>query len=202
MTFSRLRNAVFLIGLALSAGGCLTAGEYVPIERYALYSTTEEVRANPSGKAVGVRSLDYVSFYREKMVYRDDGFAVAYEDYHQWAELPRDAATRMLIDALAATGAFREVGYAFDMPRPDYVVTGQVRRFEQVRTTEPWTALCEARIELRERETGVIVWGETLTVDAPHESPDAPGFAAAMNAALTKLTQNAAERIAENVSDS
>jgi ABC-type uncharacterized transport system auxiliary subunit len=188
--------------LIVSIAGCLSAGEYVPIQRFALNGNLDIASVPSTNLTVGVRPLEYVRFYKEPMVYRQGDYAIAYDAYHHWAELPRDAVTRVLIDGLTETEGFADAGYAYALPRPDFIVTGELRRFDQMRSTEPWTAVCEARFEIRDRSTGAVRWSETLSAEAELPSQDAAGFAAAMSQAVGELVTNAVERIVAHATDS
>ncbi len=186
-------RAFAVIALALS--GCLTPSEFVPIRYYAIEAEIEVPEATPTAETIGVRPLEYAQYYKQRMVYRDDGFAVSYDNFHQWAELPRESVTRAIVDGLARSGRYADVGYAHDVMRPQYILSGQLRRFDAVRSEGPWRAVCEVRMELRNRAGDSVEWFDTVSADAPLETNDPTGFAAAMSDAVSKLVAEVVERM-------
>lgn len=179
--------------LVLLLSGCLTGAKYEPTTRYVLQpevagtANTGASSATTSGKSLGIRRLEAARPYRQAIAYLDAGYVLGNYETAEWAELPSDTVTRALTDALAATGRFSDVGNAADMKVPDLILTGQVRRFEEVRTAEPWTAVCEVRLELRDGQNPVAVWSGTLSSSEPLERNDCSGLAAAMSKAVSKV---------------
>ena len=199
-TFRQIGLAATVMAMATFFAGCF-GGNYTPISNYALRGEVEAVPVPGLSATLGVRPLDYVRFYKQRMVYRDNDFAIGYDDYHQWAELPRDAITRMVVDGLAASGRFADSGYAHDLARPDYILTGQLRRLDELRAHDPWTAYCEVRFELRDRNEAVILWSETLSAEVLLESNTPLGFAAAASQAAVHVAAQAVERIVRHEFD-
>lgn len=182
--------AIALIGLA-----CATPG-YTPITRYFIDANVDVAKAQPSDKTLGVRALDAERPYKQKIVYRDAGFVLGNHEMIEWAELPRDVVTRALIDALVATGRFKDVGDAVNLAAPDLILTGELRKFDEVRTTDPWTAQCEVRLELREAQGPQALWAGTLSARVPLERNETAALAPAMSRAVAEIVKKAAEQIA------
>ena len=83
------------------------------------------------------------------------------------------------------------------MSTPDLILTGELRKLDEVRTTEPWTAECEIRLELREAQGPEAVWAATLSAREPLAKNGVSALAAAMSRAVARVLNQAASRIAE-----
>jgi len=187
----RLAAVLFI---TVVAAGCATA-RYTPVTRYAL---EPEVRVSEAGAlptALGVRTMEAARPYKQRVVYRDSGFVVGSYDTIEWAELPADVVTRTLIDAIAATHRFKDVGNAGNLPSPDLILTGTLRRFDEVHTTDPWAAECEVRLELRDIQQPEALWAATLTATEPLDRNQTSALPAAMSRAVAKIVKQAVEAI-------
>ena len=175
--------------------GCV--GGIAPEVRYytmAIAPVVETAASTPV--SLGVRPLDYARYYKQKFAHRTGVTDIAFRDFDQWAELPRDTITRALIDGLTRSGRFADVGYTFDLARPTHVLTGDLRRFDEVLQDEgSRTAMCEVRLELRERSTGALVWTATMRMERPIEQEGRAGFVAAMNETVSQLVGDAVKEI-------
>ncbi len=186
------RVSFLLLPLAM---GCF-GGEYTPIRHYGIVPTVSVEAMEQTSLSLGLHNLDYARYYKQEMVYRENSYTIAYSEYDQWAELPRDTITRALLDALIQTNRFTDVGYAYDLSRPSLILTGELRKLDQNRATTPWTAECEIRLELRDPLGEKVLWAGTLSAAQPLETQDGQGFAIAASKALSTIIQQATERIA------
>jgi len=185
-----------MIAAVLVAAGCVTSPTYTSP---ALYVLAPEVRVDalePTEHTLGIRPLQAARPYKEAIVYRAPGHVLGQYESALWAELPSDVVTRALADALRATGLFRDVGNAADMNSPDLVLTGELRRLDEVQTTDPWTAHCELRLELREARGPGAVWADTLEAAEPLATNDVSALAEAMNRAVGRVLNEATGAIA------
>lgn len=185
-------HSLSLLVVFLSACG---GTQFVPIRHYALEPPLDVERRPGSDLTLAVRPLDYVRFYKLPMVYRTEGHTVGYLAYDQWAELPRDAVTRALVDTLGDSGLFADVGYAGELALPDLVLGGEIRRFDQARVGDAWTAEFEVRLELRERLGNRLYWAETLRASEPLDAHGPEDFAKAMSRAVATVIREAVERM-------
>jgi len=179
----------------LIAAGCATA-RLVETTRYVLDVSVDVPKAATVDQSLGIRTIEPARPYKQKVVYRDAGFVLGSYDIIEWAEMPSDVITRVLTDALIATGRFRDVGDAVNLALPEFMLTGQLRKFDEVHTTDPWTAECEVRLELRGVQDAKAVWAATLSAKEPLERNDTSALPPAMNRAIAKIVQQAAEQIA------
>lgn len=194
-----MRCTTLLIVAGISvAPGCFTGAPYQPTVRYTLETRCDVARAEPSGRSLGVRAVETALPYKQKIVFRDAGLVLGQYEHAEWSELPRDFVTRALMDAIIATGRFADVGDASDMAMPDLILTGYLRKFDEVRTAEPWAAECEVRLRLERREPkpAKALWEDTLSARVPLEHNHVSALADAMSKAVAKIVREAAEAIA------
>ena len=193
MRFKRI-GVAFAILLAIA--GC-RGGTYIATTRYTVDPVIDATPAEQTDRALGIRPLEAAEPYGLKVCFRDQGHVLGQYTHTEWAEYPRDTFTRALIDAVAATQRFKDVGDALYLARPDLMLTGELRKFDEVRTTNPWTALCEVRLELREALGSEALWAATLSASEPLERNDVSALAEAMSKAVARIVSQAAEEIAQ-----
>ena len=188
-----MRPGILVLALLLTA--CATP-RYTPPAKFRLDVAPTIAQAQPGERTLGVRVLSAALPYKQKIVYRKSAYELATYENAEWAELPRDMVSRALTDALTATGRFKDVGDAADMALPELTLTGELRIFDEVRTTEPWTAVCEMRLEVRASEKPVAIWAATLRSSQPLEKNEVSALPAAMSRAVAEIASKAAEQIA------
>lgn len=118
-----------LLSLLLVTAGCLSPREITPVHRYTLQPAVTVDTVSPCTKTLGVRPLEIAASYDTTLAHVDTGLQLAYWPDEEWAENPATALTRLLQDAIGATQAFQDAGNAADMARPDYLLTGTIRKF-------------------------------------------------------------------------
>jgi ABC-type uncharacterized transport system auxiliary subunit len=121
---------------------------------------------------------------------------IAVSGLSQWAERPRDTVVRALMDGLVASERFADVGYASAMSVPNYVLTGELRRFDLDRTEEAWRAVCQVRIEVRGLRGERLLWADTVTESEALVTNDMSALPSAMAVAVTRLVERSVESIA------
>ena len=189
-----MRTMVFMAILVVMGAGCATP-HYIPVQKYRLEIRPQIGEVPPAGKSLGIRPLEPATPYKLRMVFRESDFLLGNYDHAEWAEPPRDMVTRALDDALTATKRFKDVGNAADMAAPDYILTGEIRRFDEVHTTTPWTAECEIRIEIRQTNANNAVWAQTFSAKEPLSRNEVGAFPAAMSRAVSGIIQQAVNGI-------
>ncbi len=184
-----------ILVMAMVVAGCATPRVMFPT-KYAIDPKVEVGVAQCLDKSLGIRPVQAARPYRQKVVYRDAGFVLGEYPSVEWAEMPADVFTRVLADAIVATRRFRDVGNAADLVMPDLILTGELRKFDVVRSASPWAAECEVRLELRDAQEPQAVWAQTLSERVPLERDDPAALPAAMTTAVEKVVKRAAEEIA------
>jgi ABC-type uncharacterized transport system auxiliary subunit len=151
--------------------------------------------ATPTDRTLGLRPLSAGSIYTERMLFLGEGNAMDAYPFAAWTDMPRDVVGRALDDALRATGRFKDVGDAADLKNPTYILTGELRRFEEVRSSSGSTALCEIHIEVRTYDTRDPVWVGTVTGSETLGGQGPAALAEAMEKAVAKAVADAASQI-------
>lgn len=181
---------------AILLGGCLTPASVAPTQRFMLSPEPRVVQAEPVPLTMGMRPITPARPYRIPMAYQEEAQRLGFRRNQDWAEEPYLMVTRAILDAVRDTGRFADTGDAADMPRPDLIITGELRRFYEDLTVSPPLAVIEVRLELRHSRNPMALWAETLRETEILSEDNAAGFAAAMNRALTRIAETAAGRLA------
>lgn len=188
------RQTIAVAALATICVGCIGITKAAPPLRYAIEPAPQIAPVESSGKSLALRPLEPARPYKQNVVYRQGPELGAYSTL-EWAELPSDAATRALADALAASHRFTDVAKAVDVSTPDLILTGQLRKFDLVKDAEPWRAECEIRLELRQGAGRALVWAKTLNASEPLTTSSSSALPKAMNSALSRIIQDAVTEI-------
>lgn len=181
---------------ALCVAGCLGARDYAERATYALRPEPSLEKAAPTDLVIGVRPLEGTEAIRDEIAYREEDFRLRYYETARWAEPPADLVTRALKDALAASGRFADVGDSRDL-RPDLLLTGELRVFEELRAADGRFALATARFEVRRTADDSLVWADTPTARIPVEGDGLGALAAAMNRAVAAIVERATAAVVE-----
>lgn len=190
-----MRTATLLALLLLvPLSGCIRRPP-PPVLRYALEPAVSVPRVEATDRALGVRPLEAAMPYRLKVIFRDGLEIGEYRDV-EWAELPRDIVTRALLDTVAATGRFADVGSAPDVRRPNLLLLGELRRFDEVRTDGAWEAHVVVRLEVREALGPGVLWSEVLSAQVPLARNEVSALPDAMTRAVEDIVGRAAAAIA------
>ena len=190
-----MRHLLLFMLILCLLGGCVS-NNAVPLVWYTLDPQPEIASCQKTPITLGLRPLFAAEPYERAIAYRDANLEVGYEENTEWAELPAVMVTRALTDALNASGRFADVGNAGDMTRPDWILTGEVRKFYEERSSATPSAYIEVRLEVREALGKNVLWTDTLsTREALAPPADAAALAAAMNTALTQLITDATAAI-------
>jgi len=185
-----------ILAMALVAAGCVTH-TYPGVVLYTITPELDVAQAQGTERTLGIRPLVAALPYKQQVMFRESDFELRPYDNVQWAELPRDMVTRALTDALVAAKRFKDVGNAADLNAPDWILTGELRRFEEVHTCDPWVAQCEVRLELRDALGSEAIWAGTLSAREPLTQNDVAALAPAMSRAVAAVVEQAAAQIAE-----
>lgn len=199
----RLFRAIpFLVSgtAALALAGCLSTPTVHSTRYYTLTPAIEMGNATASGKTLGVRPIVSARPYKLEVAYTAEPNRLAYFTHAEWAEAPATVVDRALTDALLASGQFRDVGEAGDMTRPDYVMTGELRRFDADFTGDAPRVVVEADLVVREATGPGTLWQGHLVAESPIAGPEVTptgsdaqlaAIASALAEAVSTLVQEA-----------
>jgi ABC-type uncharacterized transport system auxiliary subunit len=196
----RLHRAytLFAFCCALCVAGCLTPGAVQLQPQYLLAPAPKVPTAPPSTVTLGVRAFAAARPCQSLQMawHRPEEARIAYHAEGQWAEMPAATVTRAITDALAETARFADVGNAAELIRPDWLLTGELRRFYEMRAGDARMAEIELRLELRTARDKALLWAETLRAETPMNAATPQALAEAMQAALASIAERAATAIA------
>ena len=143
-----------------------------------------------------MRSLDAADPYERRVVIRKPGLQITYSSVSEWSEKPRDTIVRELMDGLIESKRFADIGLASSVSVPDYIMSGELRRFDLDQTSETWQAVCEARIEVRAYRENRLLWAGTIREFEPLAENNLTALSPAMSTALARLVEQAVTGIA------
>ena len=175
--------------------GCMSH-KYTPVKQFVLEPQIQAKKTAPTDKTLGIRPFEAARPYRQPIAHRDPDYVLGTDENFSWAELPATVVTHALTDALAATHHFKDVGDAANLLSPNLILTGQLRRFDEDRTTDPWTAVVEIHLSLRDQSNPDEVWSSTLSAKEPLRTNDVAALPAAMSKAVSEVVNKAANEIA------
>lgn len=192
----RLIYLIMAILLTTFFTACLSPVKTTPITRYDIEPEINVTAVEPSTYTLGVRTLEAARPYRQRIVYREAGYVLGEHQKAEWAELPADSFTLALIEAITTTAKFSDIGNASNMNAPDFLLTGQLRRFDEDRTSEPWAAVVEVRLALRPTFGAGDIWSDVVTAKIPLEKNEVTALPAAMSKAVADVVTEVANEIA------
>lgn len=188
---ARIHRAVMAAATLLVLTACGTA-QPVPSEHFYRLDITPP-KALPKPKLEGVVEVrrfeaDNVTADRS-IVYTTSAHRLELKsyNYHLWAESPTVMLRDGLIGALRAAGAAGEVAAPKDRVNPDYVITGEIKRMEQVVGTQPARAVLQIELALRKAQGGKLLMLKDYRVERDVEGDGINAFAVAMNNAASEL---------------
>jgi ABC-type uncharacterized transport system auxiliary subunit len=179
----------------LATSGCLTSPNIEITRHYTLQPIVQTETVQKVDFTLGIRPFFAARPFGLEMAFLDDAHQLGYRSKDHWAEPPANTITRAVSDAIADSHRFSDVGNAADMARPDILLTGEVRIFYENRTVAPPQAEVEVRFEMRLARQPGALWAKTLQETEPLDSEDPQSFAQAMNRAVERLAQRAAQEI-------
>jgi ABC-type uncharacterized transport system auxiliary subunit len=192
------RGVVWVTALALSAG-CLgrLGGGPAPVTRYYALTAPAAAAGVEGSPAIAVEELRADAPYDDRrIVYRTGRHRVAYDEDDQWVAAPGSMVADSLRRAYQASGRF---GMVLAEPGTDTaaIMGGRVLAFEEVdRGRQPRVAHIVLDLELRDAETGRILWSRRADQRIEVARPTRDALAAALSRALSRIAAETAGEIA------
>ena len=174
-----------LAALLVAGLGCVSPGP-VPPDRFYRLAVPVDGGAAPTRLegSVEVERFTADGLLRERsIVWSEAGkpLELRQHDYHYWAEAPIDMLSNELARYLRERGVAPQVLGHETRQRPDYSVSGRVRRFERVLGGGAPAVAVELRLALRDEGAGTVVWGNAYRGTAEAGGDSVPDAVAAMN---------------------
>lgn len=173
----------------------MTTRKIEPLSYYTITPNIQVEIGETTTATLGIRPLLSARHYNLAMAYQRDDHILEYRHNAQWAEQPSATITRAIRDTLIATNRFADVGLATEMARPDFLLTGEVRKFHEHITNATSSAELEVRIEIRRARDIDVLLAHTFYSRVPMEESSPEAFAAAIGKALQEMTVALSEKL-------
>lgn len=190
---TRYLPAIYFLFSILFATGCVSRAPQTPIHLYSLapeypVSSTDRIPSRPS---VGVLPFESSSAIERRIMYRISPVEVAYYDFHKWVEPPGEMVTRFFCDELASSGLFSVVSLegTFPLKQFDWLLSGELVRFEQDKTTPATTADVSVYLQIHKPDMGgQVIWRKKLSSRIPVKGDSVTDLALALEQGLRNIT--------------
>ena len=136
---------------------------------------------------VSVRRFEAPAYLRRGgIVYRRTPEEIGFYDYHRWAEIPSDAVTTAVIDALRSARLFSAVTPYDGQNRQDYVMSGRLERLDEIDYDGSVRVDVRISAELTSLRESTTLWTGEGDASLGIEGHDVTGVVTAMNRALQR----------------
>ena len=173
--------------------GCLTPNSVEPTRYYTVDAAPQSPGEAATELSLGMRALVAARPYKLEIAYRAEANRLAYFPRSEWAELPGTLVSRSLMDAIAASKIFSDAGDAATMARPDFIFTGELRRFEADYTGDTPKFVVTISGSIRATGEGKNLWMDEVEARVPLENASPYG---ASDASLADIARAASEAVA------
>lgn len=186
-----------MVVCVLGTGGCFLQNERTSIRYYSIDGVLSNVpRARRSFPVVlGVRPFVAGTRYRENMLYRLSDVEVGFYPFDRWVEPPEEMVNRTIQEFLIVSGIFQQVTIADDVRPGAWILSGEVSRFDELRTAEGRVAVCWVRFDLRRARDEFLLWSEILMASVPLQTSTPEGLATAMSVAVDSVGRQLLARL-------
>ncbi len=199
MIASKLVRASIVATLALAIGGCLSGPPPADHFYRVAVGDPKGAIANPLEGTLHVDRLRGGAVLSGRQIlYREGGDTAEIRQYtyHRWSDAPALFIQAELVEYLQKAGVSAVVMPANARVDPDHLVSGRIRRFDQVKGSET-NVIVELDLTLATGDGRVIVHAtylerRTAASDSPADAADA--FTAALEAAFAHFLADIADR--------
>lgn len=195
---SRRRPAAALLAAALAAGLLGGCGGGAPVTRDAFFVLEPAVAMGPATRHVPATLLVMPLGARgflggTQIVFRTGEQPLQVQRYDDllWEEAPGRALSDVLATALRDSGAFAFVVTIADRARADYILGGELIRFEHLPTAAPPRVSGEVNLTLVDGRTRRTLFSRTYAGDEPTGDSTPVAMAAAFNRLAERLAADA-----------
>jgi ABC-type uncharacterized transport system auxiliary subunit len=136
----------------------------------------------------------------DRISYRAGSNEVGAYEYHRWMERPAAMVRDCLIQALRASGKYREVQEAASDARGDYLIRGKLYAFSEVDQPGIQTRV-SLQLEAVDSKTGLVAWDNRYNRDEPVNGKAMKDVVASLDHNLQQVIAEAASGIETALSD-
>ena len=186
-----------LVGLS----GCLGSRTSPPVRYYSIdgLSATVDTATRTWPVTLGVRVFGEATRYRDRMLYRVSEVEVGFYEFDRWVEPPGEMVTRVVMAHLRASGLFRQITAALDASASAWVLSGDVLRFDEVRSASGRHATCRLQLELRRVRDEQLLWSDVITTTAALTDDTPTALARAMSEAVQRAARQLIATVQQRV---
>ena len=181
--------AVALVALSAMSGMFAGCGGKVPATRYYVLEYDVESPADPQPVAndiiLGIEPFSTEPIYRDRrMACRVSGHEVVYYPYRYWAAVPGEIVASQLAEHIRKSNVVAGVEFAPYGRNPDWILSGHVSEFEQVKSEGPGVVRLELSVRFEIVGSGEILRQDVIAEERPVQSETPEAVAAAMSLAM------------------
>jgi ABC-type uncharacterized transport system auxiliary subunit len=145
---------------------------------------------------LGVQPFTAATRYKDRILYRVSEVEVGFYEYDRWVEPPEEMVTRAVTAVLRTSGLFQLVTSIDNVRPPAWILSGEITRFDEVRTPIGGQAECWLRVELRHARDAQLLWSEVLMATTPLSAETPEALAQAMSQAVQEVALQLVEELA------
>jgi ABC-type uncharacterized transport system auxiliary subunit len=190
------RAAFALVAAAIALAAC--SQPPVPEDHYyRIGVAAPHARPKPMAGTIEVERFIADGVVADRpIVYSDRGNAHEVQAYHYqfWVEPPTVMLQNQLVSYLRAANVAKRIVTPELRTEPDYIVTGKIIRFEQVRGDPPGTTV-ELELALKQSGDDRVLVLESRKIETRAANNSVPAAVAAISQAVTTLFQEFVARL-------
>tara|TARA_R110001592_G_scaffold11954_5_gene58202 strand:- start:2733 stop:3371 length:639 start_codon:yes stop_codon:yes gene_type:complete len=161
-------TALCLLVLGTSTlSGCLTPKAIQATRYYTVSHTSVTPGETISQASLGLRPFVAARPYKLEMAYRAATNRLGYYSRSEWAELPGTVVSRAVFDNIVKGNLYQDAGEATAMAHPDFIFTGELRRFETDYTGDSPEFVVAVSASIRSTLDGARAWQDQIEVRTP-----------------------------------
>lgn len=167
-----------------------------PIHYYAIdHPPVTEAAAKPDGLVLLVGRITTAEALQDSRIrYRTGGNEVGAYEYHRWTERPGLMVQELLLQALRASGRYRQVQEASSADPGDYLIRGKLDEFSEIDEPSIFSRV-SLHLELLERKSGLAIWDRQYNHDEPVDGKNMKEVVLSMQHNLQEVIVDAASGI-------
>ena len=197
MIKQRLQYSIYTLMVALILG----CGGVPPTYYYRIhYDMSENNSSDPIPIILGIRPFDADAIYKgDRIVYRNSEYEVQFYHYRRWVAPPNKIVQESIAEQFQISGGFQKVVSYPPAVEVDYVLTGNIKSFEEWDDQNSWYGLVSIAFELQDRKTGRIIWQNTLSEKTSVSKKDPVEVVKAISQSLKIVVDKAITEIRQKI---
>jgi ABC-type uncharacterized transport system auxiliary subunit len=140
-----------------------------PIHYYAIdHPAVPEAAAKADGRGLLVGRITTPEALQDSRIrYRTPGSEVGAYEYHRWTERPGVMVQDLLLEALRASGKYRQVQEASSTAQGEYLIRGKLYEFSEIDGEPRIQTRVSLNLELLDRRSGLLIWDRHYNREEP-----------------------------------